>query len=180
MNPSDMVDVDTTPQSIAAVEKWRRHGVSSRTNPMIELARATFLTPLGIVCEALEFEPFSALEAGGGALWLRGALFDQGKVTDKEMLGLLQTAARWDVRVTGFGRAKFVPAPTSQAAETASAKLTEFVDRAASDAMALLLAAAAELADPTRPADFKQLYLDGDLKGFAVAMHRRAFLSLGR
>jgi hypothetical protein len=64
-----------------ALARWLAHGLTSRTHPVLRLALEEHLLPLGIEADALEAEPFSAIESGHGDAWLvrprwRPELFD--------------------------------------------------------------------------------------------------------
>jgi hypothetical protein len=63
-----------------ALARWLAQGVSSRTHPVLGWALRTHFHPLGIEAEALEAEPFSALESGFGEWWLRQPRWEAGLV----------------------------------------------------------------------------------------------------
>ncbi len=63
--------MDKIPASEAALARWLAGGATSQSHPVLRFALATFLHPLGIEAAYLEAEPFSALESGLGAWWLR-------------------------------------------------------------------------------------------------------------
>jgi hypothetical protein len=63
-----------------ALARWLAQGVSSRTHPVLRWALRAHFHPLGIDAEALEAEPFSALESGLGEWWLHRPRWDAGRV----------------------------------------------------------------------------------------------------
>jgi len=65
--------MDATEEALA---RWLAHGVTSKTHPVLAWAMGRYFHPLGIRAEALEAEPFSALESGFGEWWLRNPRWD--------------------------------------------------------------------------------------------------------
>jgi hypothetical protein len=68
------------PAAEAAVARWLAGGATSLTHPVLNRVLADCYHPLGIEALWLEAEPFSALEAGGGEGWLRGALWSSARM----------------------------------------------------------------------------------------------------
>jgi hypothetical protein len=91
-----------------ALARWLAQGVSSRTHPVLRWALRTHFHPLGIDAEALEAEPFSALESGFGGWWLRrprwdAGLVDRGHPAAQDFGPMLDPAAGFTVAVDRHG-----------------------------------------------------------------------------
>jgi hypothetical protein len=91
-----------------AIARWLAHGVTSRTHPVLRCALETFLHPLGIEAEALEAEPFSALEADWGGWWLRhprwhSVRFDRRHPAAADFTPLLAAPDRFEVAIDPQG-----------------------------------------------------------------------------
>jgi hypothetical protein len=92
-----------------ALARWISQGVTSRTHRILQCVLGDFFTPLGIEAESLEAEPFSALEAGHGAWWLRqprwnSRLFDRSHASEPDFSFLIGAPDRFDVSVDPQGR----------------------------------------------------------------------------
>jgi hypothetical protein len=88
----------------AALARWLAQGVTSRTHRVLRRVLDDFFRPLGIEAEALEAEPFSALESGCGQWWLRQpcwnpASFDRAHRAEPDFRFLLEAPQRFAITV---------------------------------------------------------------------------------
>src|SRR5665213_979687 len=92
----------------AALARWLAQGATSHTHRVLQRVLRDFFAPLGIQAEALEAEPFSALESGQGTWWLRQPRwspdgFDRGRGAEPDFRFLLDAPERFAVTVDPQG-----------------------------------------------------------------------------
>jgi hypothetical protein len=172
------------PSPEPAIARWLAHGITSRSHPVLHWALRIHLQPLGIAADALECEPFSALQSGSGDWWLTKprwapALLDAGHPGAPDFRLFLENPESFAAEVDPHGLLTFrlsrgaVPGP-------AAARLWEEGEhgwlaarhsvRAAHDAEAFILGAAALILKDGRAA---ALYASGDDAGFCREASRR-------
>jgi hypothetical protein len=162
----------------SALARWLGSGVTSATHPVLEWALRNYFHPVGVDAESLEAEPFSALECGRPAWWLRRPTWNPARIdrrsaawADFEPLvaagdGLVvEVDARGHIAIAAApGRAEV---PAGGDGEWNAARHTV---RAAQAAEAFIFTAAALVLvdDPTA-----DLYAAGDERAFCERVVRR-------
>lgn len=109
-----------------ALARWLAHGVTSATHPVLEWALRRFLSPLGIEADALEAEPFGALECGCADWWLRAprwsaVLLDSRHPARSDFQPLLEAADHLAATVDPRGVLAFGPRPSGNLAAARAA-----------------------------------------------------------
>lgn len=72
------------------VTRWIDLGVTSRGHPVLQYALSQIIFPFGLVCSHLEFEPFSAIEAGSGGMFFHKPRFDPARVTHPDLVEIIR------------------------------------------------------------------------------------------
>ncbi len=145
---------------------------------MVELAYRTYLQPRGVVAEAIEFEPFSFIEAGSvGGIYLTGANFDPLRVKEDSMLTAMKAAPAWRVSVGISGSAVFAPEPndSSEAKIFAAEELAAAVDEGIGQAKQFLVAAVIVLSHEETPAEVLRAFIDEDWGAFCEFVQGHIF-----
>jgi hypothetical protein len=168
----------------AALARWLAQGVTSHTHRVLWRVLAEFFLPLGIEAEALEAEPFSALESGQGEWWLRQPRwnpesFDRAHRAEPDFRFLLAAPQCFAITVDprgGLGIAlhpRFTDDPAANAALQESEqgwRAARHALHAAERAEAFIFAAAALLLANDSAA---AIYAAGDDDGFCEAVRSR-------
>jgi hypothetical protein len=168
----------------AALARWLAQGVTSHTHRVLRRVLADFFRPLGIEAEALEAEPFSALESGQGEWWLRQPrwrpeAFDRTHRAEADFRFLVDAPQRFEVAVDARGgldikiNPVFTDDPIAQAALQESEhgwRAARHAIQAAEEAEAFIFAAAALLLANDSAA---AIYAAGDDDGFCAAVRSR-------
>jgi hypothetical protein len=168
----------------AALARWLAQGVTSHTHRVLRRVLGDFFQPLGIEAEALEAEPFSALESGQGEWWLRQPRwsperFDRAHRAEPDFRFLLDAPSRFAVAVDPRGALgiELHPLFTDDPAANAALRESEQGWRAARHALqaaegaeAFIFAAAALLLANDSAA---AIYAAGDDDGFCAAVRSR-------
>jgi hypothetical protein len=176
--------MNSLPSPETALARWLAQGVTSQTHGLLRRVLYARFRPLGIEADALEAEPFSALESGQGGWWLKRPRwdprgFDRAHPAAADFKFLLEAPDRFTVAVDPQGRL-FVELPPAFRDDPAAVlalreseqgwRAARHAIRAAEEADAFILAAAALLLanDPAAA-----IYAAGDDDGFCAALQLR-------
>lgn len=168
----------------AALARWLAQGVTSHTHRVLRRVLGDFFRPLGIEADALEAEPFSALDSGHGQWWLRQprwnpASFERSHRAEPDFRFLLDAPQRFAVAVDARGglgielRPLCIDDPAANAALRESEqgwRAARHAFQAAEAAEAFIFAAAALLLANDSVA---AIYAAGDDDGFCAAVRTR-------
>ena len=161
---------------VRCVARWIEQGLTSKSNPVLDHALKTYVGPVGIVCEALEFEPFGVLEGGAGGLHFHRPAFVAAAVTQESLRALVRRYPSVAAEIAVSGHAFFrIPAGAGDGAslDTDSSAMAYAVAEALDRARQFLLAAAATLVDEEAPEVVKTAYLSGDMDTFCVFVEQQ-------
>jgi hypothetical protein len=176
--------VNGTNSPEAALARWLAQGVTSHTHRVLRRVIGDFFGPLGIEADALEAEPFSALESGHGQWWLRHprwkpASFDRAHRAEPDFRFLLEAPQRFAITVDSRGglgielNPRFTHDPAANVALRESEqgwRAARHALQAAEAAEAFIFAAAALLLANDSAA---AIYAAGDDDGFCAAVRSR-------